>query len=77
MANFPASWFRKAAIGGLILALVMVVAMEGLLATNLPWWLHIPLTVTVLTLMPLGALSAGIAWVEFKARLAGDGEQPQ
>jgi type III secretory pathway component EscS len=56
---------------GVVVALLMVGAMEGLQEMHLTLWLHIPLTAIVLTLMAGGAGLAGVAFLEWRERLAG------
>lgn len=68
MANRPASWFLGVAIGGAIMALVMVGATEWVMHAGLSLWLHIPLTIAVLTLMAGGAAVTGAAFLEYRER---------
>lgn len=70
MANRPASWFRNAAVGAVVLALLMVAPMEWLQSDHsaLPLWLHIPLTMVVLTGIGGGAAVAGVAFLEYRER---------
>lgn len=68
MEKRPAVWFRNVAITAGVLALIMVGAMEGLQEAHLPLWLHIPLTLIVLTCLGGGALAAGVAYCEFRGR---------
>lgn len=68
MAKRPAAWYRNVALLGTVVALLMVPAMEGLQEAHLALWLHIPLTFIVLNLMAIGALAAGIAFVEYRSR---------
>lgn len=69
MADRPAVWFLRVAMGAGVLAVLMVGAMEGLQHyVQLPLWLHIPLTVVVLTLMGGGACVTGAALVEYRQR---------
>jgi hypothetical protein len=77
MAKYAASWFRNVALGGLSLSLVMVAVMELLQEAGLSLWLHVPLTGLVLTLMAGGALTAGVAWLEYQARSGANGQQAQ
>lgn len=68
MLNRSASWYRYVAIMSAVMALLMVWAMEGLQELHLTPWLHIPLTVVVLTLMGGGAGLAGAAFLEYRER---------
>lgn len=77
MVNRSATWFRWVAVGGGLLALLMVPLVELLLHGDLALWLHIPLTAVVLTLMAGGAAVAGIAYLEYQARSAAGGQQAQ
>jgi len=70
MVQKSGAWFLRVVIGSLVLAAVMVGVMEWLQHIRLPWWLHIPFTVIVLTGMGGGALAAGMAYVEYGARKA-------
>lgn len=77
MMNRSAGWFRSVAIGGGLLALLMVPLVEMLLHGDLPLWLHIPVTAVVLTLMAGGAAVSGIAYLEYQARSTAGGQQAQ
>ena len=68
MVHRPAEWFRNVAILGAVVALVMVPVVNALIYGDLPLWLHVPLTILVLTLMGGGALVAGAALVEYQSR---------
>lgn len=70
-----AVWFRNAAVGCLVLSLIMVPAVEFLIHSSLSLWLHIPLTFVALNLMALGAGAAGVAYLEYRARSAHNGKQ--
>lgn len=77
MVNRSAAWFRTVAIGGGLLALLMVPLAELLLHGDLALWLHIPLITVVLTLMAGGAAAAGVAYLEYQARSVAGGQQAQ
>lgn len=68
MVNRPAWWFRGVGGIALVVSLLMVWAMEELQHAHLVWWLHIPLTVAVLTLIGGGALLCGLSLVEAENR---------
>lgn len=68
MVHRPAEWFRNVAILSAVVALVLVPVINALIHGDFPLWLHVPLTVLVLTLMGGGALIAGVAFVEYQAR---------
>lgn len=68
MLNRPAEWFRNVMAGGAVVSLAMVPATALLLHGSLPLWLHIPLVGVALLLMAGGAVVAGAAAVEFRAR---------
>lgn len=68
MVQRPAEWFRNVAILGAVVALVLVPVVNALIHGELSLWLHVPLTILVLTLMGGGALVAGVALVEYQAR---------
>ncbi|MDF2626792.1 MAG: hypothetical protein K0R39_623 [Symbiobacteriaceae bacterium] len=70
MVNRPAWWFRGVGGLGLVVSLLAVWAMEVLQHEHLSWWLHIPLTVIVLTLIGGGAALFGLTLVEGQAREA-------
>ncbi|HEY3369037.1 MAG TPA: hypothetical protein VGK74_28605 [Symbiobacteriaceae bacterium] len=69
MDKRPANWFRNLAVGAGVLAVLMVGGMEGLQGANLALWLHLPLTLLVLTIMGGGAMVAGVAFCEYRARM--------
>ncbi len=69
MARWSDQTYLGLAVGGAVLALLMVPIMELLQHhAVLPLWLHIPLTFLVLTLMGGGAGAAGIALAEYRSR---------
>ncbi|HYF93101.1 MAG TPA: hypothetical protein VD969_12760 [Symbiobacteriaceae bacterium] len=68
MAKRPAWWFRGVGGIGLVVSALMVWAMEALQHAHLPWWVHIPLTGLVLTVMAGGAGLFGVTLVESQAR---------
>jgi ABC-type polysaccharide/polyol phosphate export permease len=75
MRNWPAQRFLQVAVSSLVLALLMVPAIHAIGEANLPLWLHIPLAVLILTLFSVGALAAGICYMEYRARSLGNGRQ--
>jgi hypothetical protein len=68
MQERPSWWFGGIGGLGLVVSLLMVWAMEALQEAHLSLWLHIPLTVLVLTAFGLGAAAFGVTLVEAKAR---------
>lgn len=68
MVHRPATWFRNVAILGALVALALVPAVNALLHGELSLWLHVPLTIVVLTLMAGGSIVTGVAFVEYQAR---------
>ncbi len=68
MLQRPANWFLNTAMLAGVVALIMVPAMEWLQHEHLPWWVHIPATAVVLGLLSLGAVAAGAAYMEYRAR---------
>jgi hypothetical protein len=75
MVKRSGEWYRTAAGAGVLLALLMVGAMEALQAASLPLWLHLPLTAIVLGLLTVGAGGAGVAYLEYQSRSANSGQQ--
>ncbi|HWI62104.1 MAG TPA: hypothetical protein VNT75_09720 [Symbiobacteriaceae bacterium] len=68
MVNRPAWWFRGVGGIALVVSLLAVWAMEELQHAHLVWWLHIPLTLVVLTGIGGGAILFGLSLVEGEAR---------
>jgi uncharacterized protein (DUF983 family) len=75
MRNWPAQRFLQVAVSSLVLALLMAPAMHTIGEANLPLWLHIPLTGLILTLLSVGALTAGVCYLEYRARSLGNNGQ--
>jgi mannose/fructose/N-acetylgalactosamine-specific phosphotransferase system component IIC len=70
MVKWPAHRFLQVAVCGILVALIMVPVVQWLLHAGLPLWLHIPAAFLALNLMAVGALGAGVALVEYRARSA-------
>lgn len=68
MIKQPAWWFRGVGGIGLVIAVLLVWAMEKLQHAQLAWWYHIPLTLLALTGMAVGAGLFGVTLVEAEAR---------
>jgi hypothetical protein len=75
MAKRPASWFLSVTIVAAVVALSGVPLMEWLQEAHLSLWLHIPLTLVALTLIGGGAGAAGVAFIEYRARLVQGSQQ--
>ncbi|MFZ5817519.1 MAG: hypothetical protein ACOY93_19825 [Bacillota bacterium] len=75
MVDRPAEWFRIVAVCSGVLGVAMVFLLNALIHSDLSLWLHVPLTILVLTLLGGSAILTGVAFVEFNARQQGDGKQ--
>lgn len=75
MTERSAAWFRNVAIGGGSLALLMVLVLTLVMDAALPQWIHIPLAMLILGLLAAGPGIAGVAYLEYKARLVAGGKQ--
>lgn len=70
MSNWSASRFLTAAIGCLLLALLMVYAFHAVTEGSMPLWLHVPVAALVLGALSVGALGAGLCFLEYQTRRA-------